>query len=164
MANGSAAPTWMPRSTWQSLVDGENCPMCDSAAGHKDPDHHGYLVADLRASRVRLSLDQFAKGYCVLIAHRHVREPYEFDPDERVAFFEDMCQVGRAIEDEFGAIKMNFQILGMKTPHVHAHAIPRYYGDPAPGRALLATDGRLELAEPEYLAIADQLRIRLATP
>ena len=31
---------------------------------------------------------------------------------------------------------MNFQILGNLVPHLHAHLVPRSYGDPAPGRPL----------------------------
>lgn len=28
---------------------------------------------------------------------------------------------------------MNFQLLGNAVPHLHAHLVPRYYGDPALG-------------------------------
>jgi diadenosine tetraphosphate (Ap4A) HIT family hydrolase len=31
---------------------------------------------------------------------------------------------------------MNVQILGNAVPHLHAHLVPRYYGDPAPSRPL----------------------------
>ena len=162
MSGPSDRSAWMPRQTWQSLVDGADCPLCESVQTTENPDHHGYFVADLRSGRVRLSLDQLARGYCVLLAHRHIREPYELSQPERAAFFDDMCQIGRVVEHLFGAIKMNFQMLGMKTPHLHAHVIPRYYGDPAPGRALLASDGRVELVEAEYLELADKIRGELA--
>jgi diadenosine tetraphosphate (Ap4A) HIT family hydrolase len=151
----------MPRDTWRSLVEGVGCPLCASVTTTEDPDHHGYFIADLESGRVRLSLDQLARGYCVLLSRRHVREPYELARPERAAFFEDMCQIGRVVEGLFGAIKMNFQVLGMKTPHLHAHIIPRYYRDRAPGRALLASDGRLELDPPEYLRLVDKIRAAL---
>ncbi len=31
---------------------------------------------------------------------------------------------------------MNYQILGNAVPHLHCHIVPRYFGDPAPGRPL----------------------------
>lgn len=162
MTNPAAPSGWMSREKWLSLVNGIDCALCDSVADAGEVDHHGYLVADLQSCRVRLSLDQFAKGYCVLIARQHVREPHELSRADRAAFFEDMCQIGKIVEDLFGAIKINFQVLGMKTPHLHAHVIPRYYGDPAPGRVLLAGDGRRELAVNEYRQLTDKIRRALA--
>ncbi len=32
---------------------------------------------------------------------------------------------------------MNYLLLGNGQPHTHCHLVPRYYGDPAPGRPFL---------------------------
>jgi diadenosine tetraphosphate (Ap4A) HIT family hydrolase len=63
----------------------------------------------------------------------HVREPFDLPRDDRARFFEDMLHAAQAIERAMQPIKMNYQILGNTIPHLHAHLVPRYYGDPAPG-------------------------------
>ena len=45
---------------------------------------------------------------------------------------------------------MNFQLLGNLVPHLHARIVPRYYGDPAPGRPLDLGDQMVRLAPQEY--------------
>ncbi|PWT75060.1 MAG: hypothetical protein C5B60_05880, partial [Chloroflexi bacterium] len=43
-------------------------------------------------------------------------------------FFSDMMRVGKALEQTFNAVKLNFEILGNAVPHLHCHIKPRYYG------------------------------------
>jgi len=69
--------------------------------------------------------NQHLPGWCVLLLHRHVREPHELPEAERIAFFEDMVRVGRALEQVYAAIKINYSILGNIVPHVHAHTAAR---------------------------------------
>ena len=45
---------------------------------------YGQTVADLRFSRLRWVRNQYVKGYCVLICHKHVSEPYELEERVRV--------------------------------------------------------------------------------
>lgn len=127
---------WLPRAAWDALVRGEGCPLCAEIAGGCASDEYGHTVADLRFSRLRLGANQFVTGYCVLICTRHVREPYDLTPAERALFFDDLLRAGQALDRAFNPVKMNFQLLGNAVPHLHAHLIPRYYGDPAPGTPL----------------------------
>lgn len=111
---------------------------------------HVYTVADLTVSRLWLATNQSVPGYCVLVARRHVRERYELDTEEQEAFFRDLMAAGQALERAFGAIKMNFKILGNAVPHLHCHIKPRYYGDPAPGRPIHPDDQVVRLTADEY--------------
>jgi len=62
---------------------------------------------------------------------------------------------------EFCAIA-NYQLLGNAVPHIHWHIVPRYWGDPAPGRPLDAlTSGKRLLKPDEYRQIIDELRVAL---
>ena len=131
-----APTTWMPRERWDALVRGEDCPLCATARSTDAPDEYGYTIADLRLSRLRLASNQFVPGYCVLICTRHVIELYHLASEERTLFFDDLARAAAAIARVLTPIKMNVQILGNAVPHLHAHLIPRYYGDPAPGRPL----------------------------
>ena len=128
--------TWMEREEWSALVRGEGCPLCHELASGEPVNEHGWTVIDLAVSRLRLAANQWVPGYCVLICAIHVREPHELSQKDRTAFFDDLVRVGQAIEATYQPDKLNFQLLGNAVPHLHCHIVPRYYGDPAPGRPL----------------------------
>lgn len=125
-------------------------------------DAFGYTIADLQLSRLRLVPNQYVKGYCVLICHVHAREPYELRADQQALFFQDMLRAGRALEQVFASTKMNFQILGNAVPHLHAHILPRYYGDDAPSRPIHPDAKTVRLTAKEYAGRARQIRQALA--
>ena len=141
---------WMPRERWGALVRGEGCPLCRDLAAGTAPNQYRHVVADLSTSQLWLAANQSVLGYCVLVHRRHVREPYDLPRDERAAFFEDMSLAGAALERTFGAVKMNFEILGNAVPHLHCHIKPRYYGDPAPGKPIHPDERTLLLSAEEY--------------
>jgi diadenosine tetraphosphate (Ap4A) HIT family hydrolase len=122
----------MPRERWDALVRGEGCPVCEELSSDDPGNGEGFFIADLDFSRLRLAANQYVTGYCILLCRRHVREPYELTREERSLFFEDMMRAGQALDRVFTPLKMNFNILGNAVPHLHAHILPRYYGDPAP--------------------------------
>ena len=127
---------WMPRERWDALVRGEGCPLCDGLASDAPFDDHGYVVADFAVSRLRLDANQAVRGYCLLICKKHVREPYDLSAEDQRLFFAELMRAGKALDEVFAPVKMNFEILGNSAPHLHCHLVPRYYGDPAPGRPI----------------------------
>ena len=153
---------WMPRAQWDALVRGEGCPACAEVTSTELANDEGFFVADLGLSRVRLAANQFVTGYCVLLCHRHVREPYELDASECSLFFGDMVRVGRALEQVFTPLKMNFNILGNAVPHLHVHILPRFYGDPAPHRPIDPNDGQVFLKREEYRQRIELIRAALS--
>jgi diadenosine tetraphosphate (Ap4A) HIT family hydrolase len=148
--SGSEPSGWMPRERWDALVRGEGCPLCRHLAAGSEPNQFRHVVANLAVSQLWLATNQSVPGYCVLVYRRHVREPYELPRDERIAFFEDMSLVGAALERAFGAVKMNFEVLGNAVPHLHCHIKPRSYGDPAPGKPIHPDDRTLLLSAEGY--------------
>jgi diadenosine tetraphosphate (Ap4A) HIT family hydrolase len=127
--------TWMERERWDALVRGEDCVLCHAVAtlaAADAEDDYGFTVMEMSAGVLRLQKNQYVSGYTTLISKRHVCEIYEFTPAERVEFIADLARASQAITQAFGALKINLQILGNSTPHLHAHIIPRYYGDPKP--------------------------------
>lgn len=126
---------WMPRETWDARYQGQDCGICQSWKGAKKPydqDEYGFTITNLEVSRLRLVRNQYVPGYCVLIARRHVCELHDFNERERQLFVEDLARAGEALKRAMDALKMNTEILGNQQPHLHAHLVPRYYGDPAP--------------------------------
>ena len=142
--------TWMPREVWDALVRGEGCPICEDLRSRETANRFGYLIADLHLSRLRLNTNQFPPGYCLISCTKHVREPYDLTEEEQALFFGDMMRAARALERVYQPTKMNFQLLGNAIPHLHGHIIPRYYGDPAPGRPIARGDPRVTLTPDEY--------------
>ena len=88
----------MPRERWDALVRGDGCPLCAEIASGEAENTHGFLVADLRISQLRLSREQHVPGWCVLACRRHVREPHELAPEERGDFLTDLLWAGEALE------------------------------------------------------------------
>lgn len=160
----SAARAWMSRDRWDALVRGEDCPACAEVTGIGRDNSEGFFVTDLGVSRLRLQREQHVPGWCVLLLSRHVREPHELPEAERVAFFEDMVNVGRALERVYAAQKINYSILGNIVPHLHAHIQPRYYGDPYPGRPVSPAPGQaVALSVDEARERILQIRAALAS-
>src|SRR5260370_26957857 len=159
-ALGENAKAWRPREGWDALVRGEGCPLCaEVAAVLASADE--YAIADLAMSRLWLAENQWIAGYCVLVCTRHVREPYELPREECERFFEDLMQAARAIERVLQPAKMNFEILGNAVPPLHCHIIPRYYGDPAPGRPINFSEQERRLSSAEAAARVQLLRSAL---
>ena len=132
MADGSNG--WMPREQWDALVRGEGCLAC--AEVRTGATEEGFVVARLQLSQLRLMRNQYVPGYSVLICTRHAPEPYHLSADEQALFFQDLARAAQALDHVYAPIKMNINLLGNLVPHLHAHLVPRYYGDPAPGRPI----------------------------
>ena len=156
------ATEWMPRERWDALLRGESGPVCAEVTSNEPANDDGYAVADLAISRLRLSIHQSLPGYCVLLRKKHVREPYDLPPEERLLFFDDMMRVGRALERVFAAVKMNVELLGNSVPHLHCHIKPRYYGDPAGGIPIWPDQYPVALTPMEYEERVSLIRAALA--
>lgn len=152
--------TWMPRADWNKMVSGDNPLVRYANAPYEDviETEFGYTVADLERSRLQLERNQYVRGYCVLVAKKSVRELHEMREQERALFLEDMVRVGAALEQVFNPIKINYQILGNAIPHVHAHIMPRYYGDDAPAMPINPTAKTVHLSDDEYWQIVGDIR------
>ena len=109
------------------------------------------FIAARGPAKAYLHNDQFFPGWTVLVLDRHVTELYELDRSERGALMEAVSDVARALASVYGAVKMNYELLGNLLPHIHWHLIPRTADDPIP-RAPVWTLPH----EPRALAPAEQ--------
>lgn len=87
------------------------------------------FVAELADCYVILGDAQFYRGYCVVLAKRHVDEIHLMPPDEARALFDETIAVGRTIALATWPLKLNYECLGNLEPHVHWHVFPRFEAD-----------------------------------
>lgn len=159
MANPGTLSGWMERERWDALVRGEDCPACaEIRAGGTE---EGFVIARLSLSHLRLQRNQFVPGYSVLLCTRHVAEIYHLTAEEQVFFFRDLARTAQALDHVFAPVKMNINLLGNLVPHLHAHLVPRYYGDPAPGRPIDPGQQTVTLTPGEYAERVRQIQAAL---
>ena len=105
----------------------EACPAC----GGRWPAPE-QRIADCGSTVAYLHDDQFFAGWVFLLLKRHATELWQLDAAERTALIEELARVSRAVATAFGAVKVNYELLGNQIAHIHWHLIPRSAGDPAP--------------------------------
>lgn len=116
---------------------------------------------------------QIYHGYCVLASRLHATELSQLNDEDRLYFLDEMCMIAKAIEDCFRPKKLNYEMLGNQTPHLHWHVFPRYAHDSDPlhpvwmalerGKDNRAARHRLKEGPMPRADIAAQLRERLTT-
>lgn len=120
---------------WDERKAGKDCPICRQIGGGDNDHwvwvHTGAFTETYLERRSRLP------GYCLVVwKHGHVAEPTELGSEAAAGFWRELLAVGRAVETRFDPVKLNYSILGNWVPHLHAHVLPRYHDDPAPGGPL----------------------------
>jgi diadenosine tetraphosphate (Ap4A) HIT family hydrolase len=153
---------WMPwPADWPAVKRGDGCLLCDFL--HTEDPAWGLRIYTGQVANAYLATVGQIRGYCwVIWRDGHVCEPTDLDPTDAQRFFADMLTVGRVLQDLLDPAKLNFELLGNKIPHLHAHVVPRPQVDPHPGGPLPWTcldDGRPDTDEVHQLAA--QLRRRL---
>ena len=102
------------------------CPFCQP-----DPARlvsHGPLTRTIR--------DAFpvTPGHTLVVPNRHVSGLFELGEDELRAIWDEVADVRRSLEHEFGVSAFNVGLndgaaAGQTVPHAHVHVIPRRVGD-----------------------------------
>jgi predicted kinase/diadenosine tetraphosphate (Ap4A) HIT family hydrolase len=164
-ARGANVPSEMKREwpvDWTERVRGKDCAMC--ADGRADLAHGSSRVFAGRVSDAYLVRNDVGqRGYCVVIWRgRHVSDPTELSADDARDYFDEVLRVGRAIEQKYKPIKMNFEMLGNSLPHLHTHVVPRYLDDGEPGHPphFMRTDLKDEPKIPEAQYASDLTALR----
>ena len=88
-----------------------------------------YFVKELETGYVVLGDHQRFKGYTLFLCKKHVTELHHLDHDFKIKYLEEMSLVAEAVQNAFGAEKMNYELLGNGDTHLHWHLFPRNTGD-----------------------------------
>lgn len=120
-----------PREFYE-LRAGAGCPTCTE--GRPDESGDGVRFYAGRVSDAYLRRAAIQRGLSIVVWRGpHVAEPTELADDDAAAFWLEVLRVGRALEEAFEPVKLNYDLLGNSLPHMHFHVVPRYADDPRPG-------------------------------
>jgi len=136
------------------------CAMIEWLRAGSFPD----FVAELPRSWMILGDAQFYRGYCVLLAKRHVLELHLMPRGEAHELLDEMLAAGKAIAAVTSPLKLNYECLGNQEPHVHWHIFPRTAADPLrlqPVWLRPESEGKVTLEESDRFALIAALRVEL---
>jgi diadenosine tetraphosphate (Ap4A) HIT family hydrolase len=120
---------------YREQLTGMACSLC--AEGRPEETEGRIRFFSSEQSDGYLHLRGVQRGFAVVIWRgRHVVEPTELSELEATAFWLDVLRVGRAMEAVYRPLKMNYQLLGNRVPHLHCLVAPRFWEDVAPGDPL----------------------------
>jgi len=88
---------------------------------------HSWLVAEPM---------ECLRGACHGIAKKHAVELYDLNEHELLGLMKEVQSNTLALKIVTGAVKINYEIHGTSTPHLHIHLYPRYMDDPFPGKSI----------------------------
>ena len=137
------------------------CALIERARRADFPD----LVAELPRSWLILGDAQFYRGYCVLLAKRHITELHLMPRGEAHELLDEILAAGRAIAEVLHPLKLNYECLGNQEPHVHWHLFPRYADDALrmqPVWLRPEAERKVSLEDSARRALLDELRPALA--
>jgi diadenosine tetraphosphate (Ap4A) HIT family hydrolase len=122
------------------------------------------LVAELPRSWMLLGDAQYYRGYCVLVAKRHVSELYLMPRGEVHELLDEILAASRSINQVVSPLKLNYECLGNQEPHVHWHIFPRSSRDPMrlqPVWVRAETERKVQLEDSERRSLIADLRAAL---
>ena len=120
---------------YREQMSGAACSVC--AEGRPEETEGRIRFFSSEWSDGYLHLRGVQRGYAAVIWRgRHVVEPTELSEAEVTAFWFDVLRVSRAMQVVYRPLKMNYQLLGNRLPHLHWLLAPRFLDDVAPGDPL----------------------------
>lgn len=102
----------------------DHCNICNLWSDNKD-----LQIMEFANSLLILNHDQFFPGYCLLFTRSHQTELFALDFALRQGLMEEVSLVASVLLDLFNADKMNYELLGNMSPHIHWHLVPRQKTD-----------------------------------
>ncbi len=125
------------------MTNEAGCPLCAKLSRLSElPDEE--LVWQFPHSVALLGPWQYHTGYCILVARTHAPELHHLGDEERRAYFDEMCLLGKALDRAFQPRKLNCEALGNQVPHLHWHLFPRRHDDPDTLKAVWLAFDRAE--------------------
>ena len=142
---------------WKGRCSADGCPVCARLAAG-DPTN---VLAATETVIVTAEPRATLPGYVCVTSRSHAVEPYELSVEDQAAFFLDAMTVARGLAVATTPVKMNYEIHGNTTPHLHMHLFPRdpddvYVGYPITNRAIASVGERVRSVGRDVDSLAGQ--------
>lgn len=119
-------------------LSGKTCSLCQEGRPEETDAKVRFYASD--PCDAYLQKRGVQRGYVTVIWRgRHAVEPTDLSESEAVQFWLEVLKVGRAMQQYYQPLKMNYQLLGNGEPHLHWLLAPRFADDVAPGEPLPAS-------------------------
>jgi len=124
-------------------------------------DKFGIKICDLNVSKLVLFKEQSHLGRCVVAYNDHVSEIVNITPEQRNAFFDDVCRVSNALHKAFNPDKVNYGAYGDTGCHLHMHLVPKYKDGFEWGGTFEMNPQKKFLTDEEYKEIIKKIKANL---
>jgi diadenosine tetraphosphate (Ap4A) HIT family hydrolase len=115
----------------QAGVSAAGCDICERNS-RSERGENPFTVGRTTTGYVSLGDVQYHEGYTIFSARQCVSELHELEVSERDAHLREMAAIAEAVFRAFRPRKLNYELLGNGSPHLHWHLFPRHVDDPAP--------------------------------
>jgi diadenosine tetraphosphate (Ap4A) HIT family hydrolase len=88
------------------------------------------FLARLRSGWAVLGVQQFLRGYCLLLPDPVVPHLNALAGPARAGVLADAAVLGDAVLAATGALRINYAIFGNVEPALHVHVVPRFADEP----------------------------------
>ncbi len=124
----------------------EECFICERVKAAQEGKNK-YFIKELETGFAVLGDFQYYKGYTLFLSKIHKKELHELEHKFMKKFLEEMAQVAKAVYQAFQPLKLNYEMLGNRDPHLHWHLFPRYKNDPQLRSPVWVVDKSIRYAE-----------------
>jgi len=118
-------------------------------------------IGKLSVSKVFLFKEQTYKGRCNVVYNGHVKELFQLDDQELVAYMKDVKKVAEAVDLAFQPNKINYGAYGDTMHHLHMHIVPKYEGKENWGSTFEMNPGKTYLTDEEYQETIERIKKHL---
>ena len=118
-------------------------------------------IGKLSVSTVFLFKEQTYRGRCNVVYNGHVKELFQLDEQELMAYMKDVKKVAEAIDKAFQPNKINYGAYGDTLHHLHMHLVPKYEGKENWGSTFEMNPGKTYLTEEEYQETIEKIKENL---
>lgn len=117
---------------WLKKTDPKNCPVCKN-----EPMPEGMIdLYELQHSWFNLMPVDCMKYAAHITSKYHGIELFDLDDSELFGLMKDLQIYAKALKKVSNAVKINYEIHGNTTPHLHIHLYPRFLDDPFPNQPI----------------------------
>jgi diadenosine tetraphosphate (Ap4A) HIT family hydrolase len=139
-------------------MENQNCAYC---AEGELVEAFGIKICELDTCKVYLFKEQSHRGRIIAAHKKHVGDLTQLSAEERSAYFEEIAQLSRVLQNVFQPDKVNYGAYGDTGHHLHFHLVPKYKEAYEWGGVFAMNPKEVFLTDEEYGELIKQIKKEL---